>query len=70
MISFNVFQAALVLALVFLSMTSNFGLPLMAIERLRAEVADLALVVDLTGIANRRHLLQRLSERGGNGCRW
>jgi diguanylate cyclase (GGDEF)-like protein len=62
MISFNPFQAALVLALVFLSMAWNFGFLLMAIDRLRAEVANLALVDDLTGVANRRHLLQRLSE--------
>jgi diguanylate cyclase (GGDEF)-like protein len=35
---------------------------LMAIDRLRAEVADLALVDDLTGVANRRRLLARLPE--------
>jgi diguanylate cyclase (GGDEF)-like protein len=34
----------------------------MAIDRLRNEVADLALLDDLTGVANRRHLLQRLTE--------
>jgi diguanylate cyclase (GGDEF)-like protein len=65
MISFNPFQAGMVLALVFLSMAWNFGFLLMAIDRLRAEVADLALVDDLTGVANRRHLLQRLSEECG-----
>jgi diguanylate cyclase (GGDEF)-like protein len=48
---------------VFLSMLWNFGFLLMAIERLRAEIANLALVDDLTGVANRRHLLQRLSEQ-------
>jgi diguanylate cyclase (GGDEF)-like protein len=62
MLYFNPLQAALLLLLVFLSMVWNFGFLLMAIERLRAEVADLALVDDLTGVANRRHLLQRLSE--------
>jgi diguanylate cyclase (GGDEF)-like protein len=61
-LQFNAFQAAMVLVLVFLSMVWNFGFLLMAIDRLRAEVAVLALVDDLTGIANRRHLLQRLSE--------
>ena len=40
----------------------NFACLLMAIERLRNEVADLALLDDLTGVANRRHLLQRLTE--------
>jgi diguanylate cyclase (GGDEF)-like protein len=34
----------------------------MAIDRLRNEVADLALMDDLTGVANRRHLVQRLTE--------
>jgi diguanylate cyclase (GGDEF)-like protein len=61
-IEFNGFQAAMMLVLVFLSMVWNFGFLLMAIDRLRGEVADLALVDDLTGIANRRHLLRRLSE--------
>jgi diguanylate cyclase (GGDEF)-like protein len=59
---FNPFQAALVLGLVFLSMAWNFGFLLMAIDRLRNEVADLALLDDLTGVGNRRHLLQRLTE--------
>jgi diguanylate cyclase (GGDEF)-like protein len=60
--SFNPTQSALVLVLVFLSMTLNFGFLLMAIDRLRNEVADLALLDDLTGAANRRHLAQRLEE--------
>jgi diguanylate cyclase (GGDEF)-like protein len=63
MVHFNDFQAAMLLALVFLSMTWNFGFLLMTIDRLRAEVEDLALVDDLTGIANRRHLLRRLAEQ-------
>lgn len=59
---FTALQAVLVLVLVFLSIAWNFGFLLMAIDRLRAEVAELALVDDLTGVANRRHLLARLSE--------
>lgn len=62
-VNYNELQAAMVLALVFLAMTWNFGLLLMAISRLRAQVEGLALVDDLTGIANRRHLLQRLAEQ-------
>ena len=62
MLNFNAFQATLVLVLVFLSMAWNFGFLLMAIDRLRGEVADLALIDDLTGVANRRHLLRRLDE--------
>ena len=60
--SFNGIQAALMLAQVFLGMAWNFGFLLMAMDRLRSEVADLALVDDLTGVANRRHLIQRLME--------
>lgn len=55
-------HAVLVLGLLFLSMTLNFGFLLMAMDSLRGEVADLALLDDLTGVANRRHLLQRLTE--------
>ena len=62
MINFNAFHAALILVLVFLSMAWNFGFLLMAIDRLRGEVAELALLDDLTGVANRRQLLQRVSE--------
>ena len=43
-------------------MSLNFGFLLMAMDRLRNEVADLALLDDLTGVGNRRHLLQRLTE--------
>jgi diguanylate cyclase (GGDEF)-like protein len=50
------------LLLMFLSMSLNFGFLLMAVDRLRSEVADLALLDDLTGVGNRRHLLQRLTE--------
>jgi diguanylate cyclase (GGDEF)-like protein len=55
-------SAAAVLLLIFLSMSLNFGFLLMAVERLRNEVADLALLDDLTGVGNRRHLMQRLTE--------
>jgi diguanylate cyclase (GGDEF)-like protein len=43
-------------------MSLNFGFLLMAIDRLRNEVADLALLDDLTGVGNRRQLVHRLSE--------
>jgi diguanylate cyclase (GGDEF)-like protein len=55
-------QGALTLALIFLSMAFNFGFLLMTIDRLRNEVADLALLDDLTGVGNRRQLLARLTE--------
>ena len=58
----NPAQWVLVLALMFLSMALNFGLVLMSMDRLRSEAANLALLDDLTGVANRRHLMQRLSE--------
>ncbi|WP_424629420.1 diguanylate cyclase [Bradyrhizobium sp. SYSU BS000235] len=62
MMHFNVFQSVLVLVLVFLSMMWNFGFLLMAVDRLRSEVAELAMSDDLTGAANRRQLLARLDE--------
>lgn len=55
-------QSVIMLVLMFLSLAWNFGFLLMAIDRLRDEVADLALLDDLTGVGNRRHLLARLSE--------
>ncbi|QWG19345.1 GGDEF domain-containing protein [Bradyrhizobium sediminis] len=61
-IRFNPVQSVLILVLMFLSMAWNFGFLLMAMDRLRNEVADLALLDDLTGVGNRRHLLQRLTE--------
>jgi diguanylate cyclase (GGDEF)-like protein len=61
-VHFNAPQSVMILALMFLSMVWNFGFLLMAIDRLRNEVADLALLDDLTGVGNRRHLLQRLTE--------
>jgi len=62
LIEFNSFQAGLLVLLVFSSMAWNFGFLLMAIDRLRAEVAELALADDLTGAANRRRLQNRLEE--------
>ena len=59
---FNAPQSVLVLALIFLTMVCNFGFLLMVMDRLRNEVADLALMDDLTGVGNRRQLLQRLTE--------
>ena len=61
-VQFNPVQSVLILVLVFLSMALNFGFLLMAMDRLRNEVADLALLDDLTGVGNRRHLVQRLTE--------
>lgn len=59
---FSPVQSVVILVLVFLSMSLNFGFLLMAMDRLRNEVADLALLDDLTGVGNRRCLLQRLTE--------
>jgi diguanylate cyclase (GGDEF)-like protein len=65
----NPVQSVIVLMLLFLSMAWNFGFLLMAIDRLRNEVADLALLDDLTGVGNRRHLLQRLSDECAKSSR-
>jgi diguanylate cyclase (GGDEF)-like protein len=66
---FSPVQSILILGLMFLSMAWNFGFLLMAIDRLRNEVADLALLDDLTGVGNRRHLLQRLTEQCAKSVR-
>ena len=58
----SVAQGVLTLGLIFLSMAFNFGFLLMTIDRLRNEVADLALLDDLTGVGNRRQLVARLTE--------
>jgi diguanylate cyclase (GGDEF)-like protein len=62
LVDLNPFQAALVVILMLLATACNFGGLIMAIDRLRSEVADLALLDELTGVANRRHLFQRLNE--------
>ncbi len=59
---FNTVQGAILVVLVFSAMVGNFGLLLMAVDRLREDVAALALCDDLTGVANRRHLLKRLGD--------
>jgi diguanylate cyclase (GGDEF)-like protein len=61
-VNFNAPQSIMILAQLFLSMVCNFGFLLMAMDRLRNEVADLALMDDLTGVGNRRQLLRRLTE--------
>ena len=59
---FSQIHSVMILVLIFLSMALNFGFLLMALDHLRSEVADLALLDDLTGVGNRRHLVQRLTE--------
>jgi len=66
---FSPVQSVVILVLVFLSMALNFGFLLMAMDRLRNEVADLALLDDLTGVGNRRYLLQRLMEECARSVR-
>jgi diguanylate cyclase (GGDEF)-like protein len=62
LIELNQFQASMMVLLIFAAMSWNFGFLLMAIDRLRTEVANLAMFDDLTGSANRRQLLARLDE--------
>jgi diguanylate cyclase (GGDEF)-like protein len=69
MVHFDGPQVVLILVQVFLSMAWNFAFLLMAIDRLRNEVADLALIDDLTGVANRRQLVKRLSEECARSAR-
>src|SRR5579883_1252873 len=66
---FSAPQSIMILVLMFLSMVWNFGFLLMAMDRLRNEVADLAMMDDLTGVGNRRQLLQRLGEECARSMR-
>ena len=59
---FNNFQASLVVLLAFLSMLWGISFLLLSFDRHRHEMASLAMVDELTGVANRRQLLQRLNE--------
>jgi diguanylate cyclase (GGDEF)-like protein len=68
-VHFSAPHAVMILLLMFLSMAWNFGFLLMAMDRLRNEVADLALMDDLTGVGNRRQLLQRLGEESARSER-
>lgn len=61
-VTFNGPQAVGFIVMIFACMMLNFGFVLMAIDRLRGEVVALAMVDDLTGIANRRQFLVRLAE--------
>lgn len=61
-LNFNLFQAVLVVVLAFLSMLWVISFLLLAFDRHRHEMASLAMVDELTGVANRRLLLQRLAE--------
>jgi diguanylate cyclase (GGDEF)-like protein len=63
LLEISTLQTVVIVTMVFISMAWNFSFLMMAIDRLRAEVAELALVDDLTGVANRRQLLKRLSEQ-------
>jgi diguanylate cyclase (GGDEF)-like protein len=67
--SLNTVQALLLLLTVFGAQIWNAGFLLMAIDRLRAEVADLAVRDDLTGAANRRQFLERARQECARSAR-
>jgi diguanylate cyclase (GGDEF)-like protein len=59
----NRWQAALIFACAVCgALACQFGYLLMAMDRRRAEMAHLAVIDDLTGIANRRRFLERAEE--------
>jgi diguanylate cyclase (GGDEF)-like protein len=67
--TFNTAQAYLLLFTVFGAQIWNAGFLMMAIDRLRAEVADLAVTDDLTGIANRRQFFERARQECARSLR-
>jgi diguanylate cyclase (GGDEF)-like protein len=66
---FNNVQASLLLFTVFAAQIWNAGFLMMAIDQLRAEVADLAVRDDLTGIANRRQFFDRARQECARSAR-
>jgi len=68
-LNFNSVQSAFLLTTLFGAMVWNFGFLLMTIDRLRNEIIHLAVLDDLTGIANRRRFIQRLDEECSRSCR-
>jgi diguanylate cyclase (GGDEF)-like protein len=68
-ISYNAVQASFLLATLFSGMVWNFGFLLMTIDRLRGEMIELAVIDDLTGIANRRRFIERLDEECSRSAR-
>lgn len=58
-VGFNDVQAYLMLITIFGAQVWNAGFLLMAIDRLRHEVGELAVVDDLTGVSNRRRFFER-----------
>ncbi|MGI6851873.1 GGDEF domain-containing protein [Mesorhizobium sp. 1B3] len=53
------FAAVYLLAIIFAAVVWNFGFVLMAIDRLRSELATLAVIDELTGVPNRRGFMER-----------
>lgn len=53
------FAAFYLLVIIFAGVVWNFGFVLMAIDRLRSELATLAVVDELTGVPNRRGFMER-----------
>ncbi|MFX5693081.1 GGDEF domain-containing protein, partial [Acinetobacter baumannii] len=68
-LNFNSVQSAFLLTTLFGAMVWNFGFLLMTLDRLRNEIIHLAVLDDLTGIANRRRFIQRLDEECSRSCR-
>lgn len=58
---YNVVESYALLCVIFSGVVWNFGFVIMAMDRLRSEVAELALRDELTGLPNRRLFLERLS---------
>ncbi|WEK48626.1 MAG: GGDEF domain-containing protein [Candidatus Kaistia colombiensis] len=58
---YDTIETVVILLVIFSGVVWNFGMIVMAIDHLRAELAVLTYRDELTGIANRRLLLERLS---------
>ncbi len=62
-------EAYALLGVIFSGVLWNFGFAIMTIDRLRNEVAALAIEDELTGLPNRRRLLERIADEEARSAR-
>lgn len=60
---YSMVESYALLCVIFSGVVWNFGFAVMSIDRLREELAELAIKDDLTGISNRRHFLAMLEKQ-------
>jgi diguanylate cyclase (GGDEF)-like protein len=67
--AYLIIESTVLLCVIFSGVLWNFGFAVMTIDRLRNEVAALAVEDELTGLPNRRRLLERIAEEEARSLR-